>query len=222
MDVRLFQLPRADAALSTAFFVPPSIRPTTQGSRFSQGGLANPPQAKQRSLLARLLGRELEAGSYSSGENSIPLKEVAKFPFAVVAIDVGIMPKDKIPRMVVSDGDKIYMYKVVGTKLEARVVHVGALQGPRLLDLPRGSGRRRRVRGARQPARLEERAQLLHPRRQGWQAPYPARTASRSSSSPWTSRATDTSRRSGRSASAGRSSSPRARPSRWPGRTASS
>jgi hypothetical protein len=117
MDVRLYELPRAEAALSTAFFVPPSIRPTTQGSRFSQGGLANPPQAKQRSLLSRLLGRELEAGSYSSGENSIPLKEVAKFPFAVVAIDVGIMPKDKIPRMVVSDGDKVYMYKVEGQKL---------------------------------------------------------------------------------------------------------
>ncbi len=118
MDVRLYQLPQADAALSTAFFVPPSIRPTTQGSRFSQGGPANPPQAKQRSLLSRLLGRELEAGSYSSGENSIPLKEVAKFPFAVVAIDVGVMPKDKIPRMVVSDGEKIYQYKIVGLKLE--------------------------------------------------------------------------------------------------------
>jgi len=118
MDVRLFELPRSEAALSTAFFVPPSIRPTTQGSRFSQGGPANPPQAKQRSLLARLLGRELEAGSYSSGENSIPLKEVAKFPFAVVAIDVGVMPKDKIPRMVVSDGEKIYQYKIVGLKFE--------------------------------------------------------------------------------------------------------
>src|SRR5206468_10600323 len=57
-------------------------------------------------------------GSYSSGENSIPLKEVAKFPFAVVAIDVGVMPKDKIPRMVVSDGEKIYQYKIVGLKFE--------------------------------------------------------------------------------------------------------
>ena len=119
MDVRLFQLPRADATLATAFFVPPSIRPTTAGGRFSQGGPANPPQAKQRSLLARLLGRELEAGSYSSGENSIPLREVAKFPFAVVAIDVGVTPTDKIPRMVVSDEDKVYQYKIVGTKLEA-------------------------------------------------------------------------------------------------------
>src|SRR5713101_6161114 len=119
MDVRFFSLPRAVPDVTTAFFVPPSIRPTQQGSRFSQGGPANPPQAKPRSLLARLLGRELEAGSYSSGENSIPLKEVVKFPFAALAIDVGVMPKDKIPRMVVSDGYKVYMYKVVGTKLEA-------------------------------------------------------------------------------------------------------
>jgi len=118
MDVRLFELPRKEATLNTAFFVPPSIRPTTQGSRFSQGGPSNPPQAKQRSLLARLLGRELEAGSYSSGENTIPLREVAKFPFAVVAIDVGVMPKDKIPRMVVSDGEKIYQYKIVNLKPE--------------------------------------------------------------------------------------------------------
>jgi len=118
MDVRLFELPRKEATLNTAFFVPPSIRPTTQGSRFSQGGPSNPPQAKQRSLLARLLGRELEAGTYSSGENTIPLREVAKFPFAVVAIDVGVMPKDKIPRMVVSDGEKIYQYKIVNLKPE--------------------------------------------------------------------------------------------------------
>jgi hypothetical protein len=119
MDVRFFSLPRAVPDISTAFFVPPSIRPQAQGSRFSQGGPANPPQAKQRSLLARLLGRELEAGSYSSGESSIPLKEVAKFPFAVLAIDVAVTPKDKIPRMIVSDGEKIYQYKIVNLKLEA-------------------------------------------------------------------------------------------------------
>ena len=119
MDMRFFSLPRTEPDVSTAFFVPPSIRPAPQGGRFSQAGPANPPQAKQRSLLARLLGRELEAGSYSSGENSIPLKEVAKFPFAVVAIDVAVTPKDKIPRMVVSDGEKVYQYKIVNTKLEA-------------------------------------------------------------------------------------------------------
>jgi hypothetical protein len=119
MDVRFFSLPRAVPEVSTAFFVPPSIRPTQQGGRFSQGGPANPPQAKQRSLLARLLGRELEAGSYSSGEGTIPLKEVAKFPFAVVAIDVAVTPRDKVPRMIVSDGEKVYQYKIVDLKLEA-------------------------------------------------------------------------------------------------------
>src|SRR5439155_831713 len=30
MDVRLYEMPRTEAALTTAFFVPPSIRPTTQ------------------------------------------------------------------------------------------------------------------------------------------------------------------------------------------------
>jgi hypothetical protein len=119
MEARFFSLPRAVPAVTTAFFVPPSIRPAAQGNRFSQGGPANPPQAKPRSLLARLLGRELEAGSYSSGESSIPLKEVAKFPFAVLAIDVAVTPKDKVPRMVVSDGEKVYQYKIVNQKLEA-------------------------------------------------------------------------------------------------------
>ena len=52
------------------FFVPPSIRPTTQGSRFSQGGPANPPQAKQRSLLRAAPGRELEAGSTRAGRTA--------------------------------------------------------------------------------------------------------------------------------------------------------
>jgi hypothetical protein len=127
MDVRFFSLPRTVPDVTTAFFVPPSIRPTQQGSRFSQGGPANPPQAKQRSLLARLLGRELEAGSYSSGENSIPLKEVAKFPFAVVAIDVAVTPKDKTPQLgrVISiyfvdlDGDG--QFEVVGARHDPNI-----------------------------------------------------------------------------------------------------
>ena len=55
------------------------------------------PQAKQRSLLQRLLGGDLEAGSYSTGENSLPLREVAKFKFPVLAMDVAVAPKDKIP-----------------------------------------------------------------------------------------------------------------------------
>jgi hypothetical protein len=119
MDVRFFSAPRADAAVTTSFFVPPStLRAAQPAPRFSQGGPANPPQAKPRSLLSRLLGGDLEAGSYSTGDNSLPLREVAKFKFAVLAMDIAVAPNDKIPRMVVSDGDQIYMYRIVNQKVE--------------------------------------------------------------------------------------------------------
>ena len=119
MDVRFFAAPRADAAVTSSFFVPPStLRAANPGPRFSQGGAANPPQAKPRSLLQRLLGGDLEAGSYSTGENALPLREVAKFKFPVLAMDIAVAPKDKIPRMVVSDGDEIYLYKIVDQKVE--------------------------------------------------------------------------------------------------------
>ena len=64
-------------------------------------------------LLARILGGELEAGSYSSGENSIPLKEIGRFAFPVVAMDVSVSPKDQVPRLVMTDGEKIWLYRVV-------------------------------------------------------------------------------------------------------------
>jgi hypothetical protein len=119
MDVRFFSAPRPDPAVTTSFFVPPStLRAANPGPRFSQGGPANPQQAKPRSLLQRLLGGDLEAGSYSSGENSLPLREVAKFRFPVLAMDIAVAPKDKTPRMVVSDGDQIYMYRIVNQRVE--------------------------------------------------------------------------------------------------------
>lgn len=119
MDVRFFSFPRPGPAIETAFFVPSTIRSASAATpRFSGGGPANPPQAKQRSLLARLLGGDLEAGSYSSGESTIPLRQVARFAFPVLALDVAVAPKDKTPRMVVSDGDQIYMYRIVNQKFE--------------------------------------------------------------------------------------------------------
>jgi len=120
MEVRFFSLPQLDSTISTAFFVPPSIRSAaaTAGRFSGGGGPANPPQAKQRSLLARLLGGDLEAGSYSSGEGTIPLRQVARFTFPVLAMDVAIAPGDRIPRMVVSDGDQIYMYKIIDQRIE--------------------------------------------------------------------------------------------------------
>jgi hypothetical protein len=124
MDVRLFTFPGANALLTTALFVPPSIKAAPRGD-FSAAGKSresqtlNPP----RSLLSRLLTGDLDAGTYSSGESSIPLKEVAKFPFAVVAMDIAVAPKDQVPRMVVTDGERIFGYKIVERVLEAEWTH---------------------------------------------------------------------------------------------------
>jgi hypothetical protein len=119
MEVRFFSAPRPDPAVTTSFFVPPStLRAANPGPRFSQGGPATPPQARPRTLLQRLLGGQMEAGSYSTGENSLPLREVAKFNFPVLAMDIAVAPADKLPHMVVSDGDQIYMYRIVNQKIE--------------------------------------------------------------------------------------------------------
>jgi len=120
MEVRFFSAPREDAAVTMAFFVPPSIRAASQSAQFSGSrSTANPPSAKQRSLLSRLLGGDLDPASYSSAESTIPLREVARFPFPVLTMDVAMHPADKIPRLVVSDGERIYMYRIAGEKLDA-------------------------------------------------------------------------------------------------------
>lgn len=118
MDVRLFSPPRTEPLVASDFFVPPSVRVAAPGTRFSAGGANNPPQAKARSLLARLLGGDVDPNTYSSGESSIPLREIAKFPFPVVALDTSIGPRDKVPRLAVSDSWSVYVYKVVAQRLE--------------------------------------------------------------------------------------------------------
>lgn len=119
MDSRLFTAGRPDAALSQAFFVPSSVKPVQVG-RFSGGdGAAPQPQVRQRSFLARLLLGEVEPTAYSSAESSIPLREVARFPFYVVSMDVGVPPADRVPRLVVTDGDRVWLYRIVDRQLEA-------------------------------------------------------------------------------------------------------
>ena len=113
MDVRLFSFPGASSRLSTALFVPPSIKPPAKGD-YSAAGRQRDSQTpnQQRSFLARLLYGELDAGTYSSGEAAIPLKEVAKFPFIVASMDVAVGSKDKIARMVITDGERVYLYRI--------------------------------------------------------------------------------------------------------------
>lgn len=140
MEVRFFSLPGRDALVSTAFFVPPSIRTAADKDRFSSAVRdVNRPQAKPRSLLSRLLGGDLEAGSFSTGENSIPLREVARFAFPVLAMDISVQPKDKVPRVAVSDGEKVYQYRLVNQKFEPEwsfaVGTLGRVMSIQLVDL---------------------------------------------------------------------------------------
>ena len=120
MDVRLYALPGPSQLMTTGLFVPPSLRAQPKGD-FSASTQArnNQTAAPQRSLLARLLTGELDYGSYSSGESSIPLKEIAKYPFVVTSLDVAVAPADKVARMVITDGQKVYLYRIVERVLEA-------------------------------------------------------------------------------------------------------
>jgi hypothetical protein len=120
MDVRLFTLPQREALLTTAFYVPTSVRRSADQAKFSGGGGKVPGQqrVKERSLLVKLLSGDWEPTSYSTGESSIPLKEVAKVPFVVRFMDVAVSPKDGIPRVLVSDGTVIYQYRLVNQVFE--------------------------------------------------------------------------------------------------------
>ncbi|HYS15445.1 MAG TPA: hypothetical protein VET45_00850, partial [Candidatus Binatia bacterium] len=113
MDVRLFSFPGASTRLNTALFVPPSIKPAAKGDYSASGQKRdNQTPNPQRSFLARLLYGELDAGTYSSGEQAIPLKEVAKFPFIIASMDMAVGSKDRIPRMVITDGERVWLYRI--------------------------------------------------------------------------------------------------------------
>ena len=129
VEARFLSPPSTNPLMTSTAFVPPSVR-TSPSQRFSSGGDRNPAQPKQRSLLARILGGELEAGSYSSGENSIPLREIGKFGFPVLAMDVSVGPKDQVPRLVVTDGDRIWLYRIVERALEPEWTYEGRFTRP--------------------------------------------------------------------------------------------
>jgi hypothetical protein len=119
LEVRLFAGGPAAPALSTALFVPPSIKAVAPGKFSTSDRFAPPtPEVKKKSLLARLLGGDLEKGAYSTAENTIPLKEVAHLGFAVTGFDVSVAPADQIPRVVVSDGERIAVYRLVNRAME--------------------------------------------------------------------------------------------------------
>jgi hypothetical protein len=119
MDVRLLAFPGPSTLMTSGLFVPPSVKPVAKGDFSASNQARNNQTARpQQSLLARLLTGELDSGAYSTGEGSIPLKEIAKYPFVVTSLDVAVAPADKIPRMVITDGQKVYLYRIVERTLE--------------------------------------------------------------------------------------------------------
>lgn len=140
MEVRLFSGGRPEPVLTTAMAVPSSIRPAAQG-RFSGGGgrEAQAPERKPRSLLARLLGWGEDPNAYSSAESPIALRELARFPFAAVSMDVAIAPADRLPRVVVTEGERIWVYRLENRRLEPEWTYwaraVGRVISVQLADL---------------------------------------------------------------------------------------
>jgi hypothetical protein len=119
MEVRLFTAGRQDPSVATALFVPASVKPVQPGRFSGSDRFQGPaPERKPRSLLARLLGGDFEPGQYSASEASIPLKEVGRFGYAAVGVDVAVAPADQTPRVAVSDGDRVWVYKLVNRALE--------------------------------------------------------------------------------------------------------
>jgi hypothetical protein len=111
VEARLFTSGRRDPRVAIGLFVPSSIKPATPG-RFSGSDRAQvAPERKPRSLLARLLGGDLEPNRYSS-DTSIPLVEVGRVDFTVYSMDVAISPADRVPRVALTDGSRIYLYKI--------------------------------------------------------------------------------------------------------------
>src|SRR5262252_7338875 len=74
MDVRLFRAPRSESLLTSAFYVPASVKRASDQAKFSSGTSRNgngPQKVKERSLLSKLLSGDWESTSYSTGEGSI-------------------------------------------------------------------------------------------------------------------------------------------------------
>jgi len=138
MDVRVFSSALDVPVLQHALFVPPSIKPSP-GRQFSTAPGAQAEKTERRSLLARLLSGDFEPNTYSAGAASIPIKSLATFPFVVISMDVAVAPGDKTPRIVVTDGQRVFLYRLKEQTLEAEWTHdklmVGQILSVQLADL---------------------------------------------------------------------------------------
>ncbi|MBI3626001.1 MAG: hypothetical protein HY215_07640 [Candidatus Rokubacteria bacterium] len=139
VEARLFSfLPGRETTpmAATGLFVPSSVKaPPVTASReqFSSAPQANPPvqqtQPGSRSFLSRLFFGEEERQSDFAGSISMPLREVARLDFPVLAMDVAVSPKDRVSRLVATDGEKIYLYRIVERALELEWTYAGHVSG---------------------------------------------------------------------------------------------
>jgi len=144
IDARVFVMGRSAPALTSAFFVPTSIKPAQAGRFSGSDRVGQTSEKKPRSFLARLLGWGNDGTAYSSAESSIPLKEIARLAYTVVSMDVAVAPADGTPRVVVTDGQKVFVYKIVNQAFEGDWTYseraFGRIFSVQLADLT-GSGR---------------------------------------------------------------------------------
>ena len=127
MDARLFSRASPAPLLQTSLLVPSTVKPRPS-QQFSSGGTGDV-KVERRSLLARLLSGDWEPNKYSSGASSIPVRLVATFPYLVHSMDVAVAPADKQARLVVTDGQKVYVYRVNGDKLDAEWTYDKLMMG---------------------------------------------------------------------------------------------
>jgi hypothetical protein len=127
MEARLFTRAAPAPLLQTTLLVPSTVKPKPS-QQFSAGGSGDV-KIEKRSLLARLLSGDWEPNKYSSSASSIPVRLAATFPFLVVSMDVAVAPADKQPRLVVTDGQKVYVYRINGDKLDAEWTYDKLMMG---------------------------------------------------------------------------------------------
>jgi len=127
MDARLFSRAGQAPLLQTTLLVPSTVKPKPS-QQFSAGGSGDV-KVEKRSLLARLLSGDWEPNKYSSGASAIPVRLAATFPFLVASMDVAVAPADKQPRLVVTDGQKVYVYRINGDKLDAEWTYDKLMMG---------------------------------------------------------------------------------------------
>lgn len=138
MDVRLFSGDFQTPHVTTALLVPASVgAKPAQG--FSSTGGPGGVKTERRSLLARLLSGNFESTTYSAGAASIPLKSLATFPFMITSMDVAVAPADRTPRIAITDGQRVFLYRLKEQTLEPEWTHdrlsVGKILSVQLADL---------------------------------------------------------------------------------------